>query len=427
MSALRSALAIALLLCASRAAHAELGRIVLHRSPAMLLMVTTPPGTSARLESGAWFEALRKSFEGRLGLVVRSAEQAGIGLDNLRGCDERTRFSCWTEQVRTDYQRARYVLSDGRVLSFSDHQAQLDRSDNQIIAWVLMVGLQPEAGASERIQALALRTTSALRILHSEPRAPGWERAVENQIFDVATRTYSGVVQDPSPPEIERSARVIVDALEADGWLLAEDGGYGSLRLESARRGSTLALDGVPIGTADAEVVRIEGIRPGRHRLELIDPAHAGRPLALDLELEARGERQVAFPKQELEEPEKERPLLSKLGTFGGAGVGVIGAGLVGFALLKGSSFVSYRPCPSVSCGAPERAPFLSTADLGSDAGYRPSGGILIAPLGYSLLLAGATAAIGTQLLDDEGPGWLPLVLGLALGGASYAISAAAR
>jgi hypothetical protein len=53
------------------------------------------------------------------------------------------------------------------------------------------------------------------------------------------------------------------------------------------------------------------------------------------------------------------------------------------------------------------------------------TGGVLLLPLGYSLLGAGAAWTVGAWLSDDEVP-WLPVLVGLGVGTLAYAVSAAA-
>ena len=52
-------------------------------------------------------------------------------------------------------------------------------------------------------------------------------------------------------------------------------------------------------------------------------------------------------------------------------------------------------------------------------------GGVLIAPLGYSLVGTGAAFSVGSLLTGDNEIPWIPVVVGLGIGALSYGLSTA--
>ena len=66
---------------------------------------------------------------------------------------------------------------------------------------------------------------------------------------------------------------------------------------------------------------------------------------------------------------------------------------------------------------------FASTGDGASPEDVNPPG-VLTAPLGYSLLGAGAAFSIGS-LLEESSVPWISLIAGLVIGGTAYGLSAA--
>jgi hypothetical protein len=111
--------------------------------------------------------------------------------------------------------------------------------------------------------------------------------------------------------------------------------------------------------------------------------------------------------------------------------VAAIGAAIATYAAaqkMKGAYLVTCATATGVCSPAPPSG-FATFCDLGSGGQSCLNGGkgVLAAPLGYSILATGAAWALGTEFLDtqEEIP-WRSLLIGVALGGVTYAISAAA-
>jgi len=101
---------------------------------------------------------------------------------------------------------------------------------------------------------------------------------------------------------------------------------------------------------------------------------------------------------------------------WSGAGLAAAGTAVLTYSLLH-SEDPQLLPCPGGECAGVGRT--FSTFGGGES-------GILIAPLGYSLIGAGAAFSLGTLLYGEEWEmPWIQIAAGVLVGGASYAISAA--
>ena len=77
--------------------------------------------------------------------------------------------------------------------------------------------------------------------------------------------------------------------------------------------------------------------------------------------------------------------------------------------------------CPSGDCPGTNASRFASSASRGS-----ADGGVRLGPLAFALGSAGAAWLGGTLLFtSDDEPPWLPVIAGVVLGAAAYAVSAA--
>jgi hypothetical protein len=109
--------------------------------------------------------------------------------------------------------------------------------------------------------------------------------------------------------------------------------------------------------------------------------------------------------------------------------VGVAAAGLVltAIAVVVPPKVYEVTSCPPGQCGPTPRPAFVSWCELTSaDPGCLGKQGLLAAPLGYSLAIAGGALWAGeTVMAEDSGLTWLPWVGGVALGTLAYGVSAA--
>jgi hypothetical protein len=107
---------------------------------------------------------------------------------------------------------------------------------------------------------------------------------------------------------------------------------------------------------------------------------------------------------------------------WGGVGASAAGLALGAWALA------SEAPDTVTYCAPPCGDRFLAVGEAPSSppAVGASGGGALAGPLGYALVLTGATWSLGSAFLgDEEAFPWWSALGGLVLGGTAYAVSAA--
>lgn len=111
---------------------------------------------------------------------------------------------------------------------------------------------------------------------------------------------------------------------------------------------------------------------------------------------------------------------------WSGVGLMIAGATIATVSWLAPDRVAYYSICRHGPCAQQFEPEFKTACDVtSSNAGCAKKGGLLVLPLGYSLIGAGATWALGSSLVGEDDVPWMPLVLGVAVGVASYALSAA--
>lgn len=221
-----------------------------------------------------------------------------------------------------------------------------------------------------------------------------------------------------SPEQLVRTSSEAKDAiermLEVDLRGYLESRGHfapwGELRLAQTPQGSAVVVDGRTVGVVAAPgAVRVTRLREGDH---VVSVEHRRYERFERKVMVTRGATaDLAFDASLL--PPQWHPL--RTATFW-AGAGLVVAGVVATAIS-----LTHQDIPF--CIAREGESFGPEC---TGAGFVRGGGLLLAPLGYSLAGAGVSWTLGGWLWgeDDEVP-WLPLVLGVGLGVAAYTVSAA--
>jgi hypothetical protein len=192
----------------------------------------------------------------------------------------------------------------------------------------------------------------------------------------------------------------------------------GSVRLSGLPGGAELDLDGKPIGTSPSTCVHVAELRPGRRLLRISKPGYAPSVVPLDVESGHTVAAQVSMPRVDSTIFDRIRPAT----IWGSSGLGVLGATFVSFGIYRATSFTN--SCIGVGgCGDLGLPRLIQSGNIVGNGGDGP----LAIPLGYSLVAAGL-AMVATDLFYDEEserPGWLPPLIGLAVGASVYAVSEA--
>jgi hypothetical protein len=183
---------------------------------------------------------------------------------------------------------------------------------------------------------------------------------------------------------------------------------HAKLRLLRLPAGTAITIDGAHIGFAEAEETQIIGIKPGKRAIALEHPGHD--PLSLEVELLRGQETELSLV---LAEHREDVSGLRTALLWTGVGASAIGTAVAayGAAHAGGSRVVCLTDDPAGSqCAG--RSEFYS------------AGGVALAPLGYSILSAGAVWSLGALLFgDDHQVPWLELILGTGIGLAVYTTS----
>lgn len=284
---------------------------------------------------------------------------------------------------------------------------------NQFLCWTrALSGPGPDAGIlvllslqSSGLTGIALRVDAAARIA----ALGASEEELDSRVFSEAVLPlrFGPASEGPVGERLLERLRP---------WL-APATDRGTVRLIEPPSGHAFFLDGLPLGSAR----EIRAVRTGTRALtvqrgelllarrELVVRAGAITRVA-DFGV-ARAEPIASPPlaaaPQLLEEPS--RPLRA-INLYGGAAL--LATSVVLFAITP--SFATpprYQLCLDRSCALP------SHASVGTGG---PGEGVLLAPLGAGVALAGAGMLGGGLLVEEHD--WLPLVLGPALGAIGYAL-----
>ncbi len=323
-------------------------------------------------------------------LNPRSAEQAGVDMRRLEACAPQERLSCWVQVSQTGGLR-------GPVFIFSL------RADE----------------ARVRISGMLIDGAEALRLVDGIDRSDAdWKARLEDRIYEeLTTQASSSAV---SPESLQGTLRTTFQshfrpALEKLGaWAPG-----GRFRLEGACAGCSLALDGRPVSGRYQSNTLLFGVPEGSHQLTF----QRDEDLLLRCEATAQTGRTVAVPLvrcKNLRPPPSSARLAVQWGGVATSAAGVaLSAVALAFALQAPRSVcLGQGTCDAL--GAPGFGFQPSNAPSGEREEINP-GTVRIAALGAGVLVTGVSWALGGWLVENE-RWWLPLLIGLGAGGASFAL-----
>lgn len=196
---------------------------------------------------------------------------------------------------------------------------------------------------------------------------------------------------------------------------------HGQVTLQEIPTGAAVLVDERTVGVASGGPIRLEGLPIGEHRVAY---SVQGELRASETVVVAAGTR----PEVRFVAPGEggfEAPLL-----YGGSGLAALGVGLSVWSLAYAAGQSDKRlGCDGDQCGSSfytlERQ-FRGDIDVFEENPNR--GRVLALPLGYALILTGATWAVGSQLVEDDSTlHWIIVGAGVLAGGLAYGISAAAN
>lgn len=372
--------------------------------------VVTPFGVSSVAGTSRIVREASDILQDQTSLVLQSVEQMGLDAERMSACRTESRITCWTQILRGEL----------RQDSVPDATRPAPR-------FLVVFLVRPVDRDADRIGIQMIDLEEAIELVSQENQ---WgKEELEDILFNRAVRTPAVLVPEARGRGLTiYLERVIEDKLrprfEQNGMWHA----HGSMVVKSTCAGCTLTVDDRPLLATTGGDVRVVAVPPGRHRVGLkFQQASIGtcgvdvpRRAEARLDLDACGV--VYVP------PQSDAALMGV--QYSGMGLAAVGAVLGVVAAVQASSG------PTSVCvfrgDPPDDCPSLGLPQLGLDANPSPtvnpddvnSGGIGTAPLAAGLATAGLSWWLGSYLVDNDA-WWIPLVVGIAAGGATFGVTTA--
>lgn len=393
--------------------------IVLQERFPLAFLLSTPTGEVANISSSETIRMVSEIIDQRTNFFLQIAEAQTV-------TDCRGRLACLVRQSRPDYNREGMILESGTLVPFSEHIRDLQQRKAVYPRFMLILSNVTLPGQADRLSAVMIDTDIALEYFHSASREdPEWERDTDARINEYAVVFGPQRAQVKSPAEAQKFVRDLFS--EGLGPVLEKTNHwepYGTVELNINAEGVGINLDGVSIGTTRKGLTRLEKVTSGPRRLSFDDPAF--EPYSTELVVERN---QIVRADIDLRRKNNNASFLRDAVFWGGSGMVVLGTGLAVWSAARSDSSVSTYcfDAPGAGCRAQSQFQSLNYDAAAASMGKDPNpDGLLLAPFGYSIAITGLAFALGTYLLgDDTDVPWIPLVAGVALGAASYGLSAA--
>ncbi len=381
----------------------------------MAFLLNMPTGRGARVSQSEIIRLVAELLKERTDLFLQQVEPFVVA-------DCQGRLHCIAEKVRSDYRRQALVESNGAVRPFSEHLEKMRSEGRSYPQFLMMVSVIPGEKA-DRIRGLLLDTDRALTIFHEAERAVGWKDSVEVGVSGeaVLATLERSTVRDGAQMEryLERMFRGPLKAGFGAHWEP-----YGELSVVSRSAGAQVILDGNAIGLLGEGTTRITGVRPGDRTLRIERSGFA----PMERTIQVRSGRAASVELSMVQTEVRLNPAMRTGLFWTGVAAAAAGVATTIYAItlqtdVRVSCFKNDERCSGGS-------QFITTNYAPENVGsLEPinSGGLPLAPLGFSLAAAGAGWALSTWLMDDESFPWLEFLIGAAAGGAAYGISVVAQ
>lgn len=405
---------------ATTPAHAQEvlpSKIALASDQPLAFILFNPSGEAGRVRSSEIIRIVSELVEAHTDFTVRVFDA-----DEARGCSGR--LGCIVRTVRRDYERDDYVLPNGTVRPFAEHVAKLDREKVAAPPYLIVMS-NITGGDSDRMTITAVDTNVTLTLYHEALRDdPNWQRNVENEVLAraVLARPKRGTVRE----EFE-ARRLFEEYFNNDLRRRFDEAGhwepFGQIEIDVPETGMAIDVDGVTVGATQAGLTTLTNVVAGEHTIKLTHPGYE----PFTTKVVAKRRDIVRLKPQLSAVASGAAPALRQATLWGGLGVAAIGAAITVVAIAGQNDDVMTLCFDGEDCGGSDFTTF------GFDGGATPAldgsvnpPGILVAPLGYSLALTGATWSLTTLLFGEDGDyPWLQIAAGLVVGGAAYGLSAA--
>ncbi len=410
---------IALTLAQSPDASRPAREIQVHRRLPLALLLSTPSGVSGQTRTSQLLDAVSQQVETYTDFFIQSLEP-----QQSSACQGR--LACIVQRARPDYQRIQYDLGNGEMAPFSEHLDYLDRKKVIYPRYLLLV-TNISGEVSDRMSITVVDTNVVLATIHElGPVRPEAATAIALAIREKA-HLYEPVWHEVGGPA-EASALLAQTFREKLRGPLEQSGHwlpYGAIDIHTDEGGHEIRLDGVALGSTAPGLTRISGVNAGTHRVRLTRPDL--HPWHTDVDVMARDTAELQVTMLVASDPQA--LAIRQITQWSGVGLVLAGAVMTSVAIAKQDrQIVSFCITPDVAQCAGDR--FTS---IRHDPGRAPTtgssvnpDGLLLGPLGYSLMLTGATWSLGTLLFEDDTEiPWWQIGAGVAVGALSYGLSAA--
>lgn len=257
------------------------------------------------------------------------------------------------------------------------------------------------AVGADRLVALLLDTTAAIRIIHDA--APEEQSNVESRLAAEAIAAVTLPTELDDRAELEAFIeRLFEDKLSRVFERAGVKGRFGRIQLRPGEEDSAwIILDGRKIGRLDGATT-IRNVPPGDHRLRLEEEGLE----SFEGEVQVPPGERVSLRPVLRAQVWEYTPLSRQVLLWTGVGVGLVGVGLAALSFADDEAGL----CAGAAC---------------SDRTFRAFGGVPLLPLGYSLAGAGAAWSLGSLLGSERDVPWIELVSGLVVFGAAFGLSVA--
>jgi hypothetical protein len=396
----------------------------------MALVVVTPTGKIGDYSSSAILNSAEPVLAANTNLkLVNLQDRSGADITGCKG-----RLVCYVETVRTDYQpdKAEFRREDQPELlkPWSEVRRMLESGPQKPERFLVVLSSVRTSDGSDRLSAVLIDTDAALDFVHranerGERLDPKKQEELEDRIAQYAVRASPAPEQVSNADDIDR---VLAKIFGEDFRTVFDEAGhwkpYGVLEIACAQEGMEIYVDGERAGLTRAGITRIGGMMPGDRVVRLT------RPDFLPIEQHALLEKNqvIRVDMQPVREPNDGVRLSRDIVFWSGVGTTVLGAVLTGYAIAEASSAQSHVAClHSANAGGCDFKEWWKFGANSGEVGITDSitsGGLPIAPIGYSLMGAGLVWSLATLLMnDDDTAPWLEILAGVGVFAASLTIS----
>lgn len=386
--------------------------IILQDRVPIVLVLNTPTGQVADISKS---ELIRIAGD----LLKRHTDFFPQELDELVVEDCKGRLACLALKARRDYNREAWLRPDGTVRPFDEFLAKAAEAAAPPPRFLMMLSNISIPDQADRLSVSLLDLDEALRIHHEAERRVAWSDDVEATVAEQALlvpaiRSEVRDAQEATTSLATTFTRKLSAPLDQAGHWEP----FGVIEITSDVAEAAIRYDGNPIGNTRGGVTRLVGARPGPHSLVVEHPGFL--PYESTVEVKKGETTQAAIDLAVA--PSNTSGVLRAATFWGGFAVAAAGVAVAAWGATRdaGVETSCFGDC---STGAEFSTFGLDPSAVGTTSAVNP-GGVAVVPLGMALAGTGLTFTLGTWLIgDDDDIPWIQLLAGLAVGGATYALS----